>query len=297
MNPSLLPRLWLSEPDPDLLREATDAGFPKSSVDDLAVAYADLFLLNVYPYGSVFTDPSGELSGPYAAWMEQHYLAAGHAATGLEHVAAADHVGLCLDALAHLSRARTRDLDLVTSLQAWIPVLTLAVEREPGAHPFYRELARRTRTELLSEAGSPQSTADPAELGLLFEPSEEVHLSDVIRFLLAPARCGFFLSRARMGHLGRAAGARVPFGSRFDVARGLFERAGENGTVDDLMDSLEEERIEWSRVYDELARSAPSWMSHAVKWKARLERTGEALATMRGIVQSPPEWEYQERES
>src|SRR5712692_6060009 len=80
---SLLSRLWLSEPDAALLREAVAAGFPQASIEDLALAYADLFLLNVYPYGSVYLDSSGELNGAPAAWAEQQYAAAGYSSPDL----------------------------------------------------------------------------------------------------------------------------------------------------------------------------------------------------------------------
>jgi len=113
---------------------------------------------------------------------------------------------------------------------------------------------------------------------------------------LTPERCGFFLSRGRIGQLAREAGLRIPFGSRFDVARSLFEQAGEEAAVDGLIALLGRERDEWERSFEELSMSHPGWASLGRSWKARLEGTHEALATMRGIVQSPPEWEYREKE-
>ena len=74
---SLLSRLWLSEPDAALLRNAVDAGFPQASIEDLALAYADLFLLNVYPYGSVYLDSSGELNGAPTAELVRERLKGG----------------------------------------------------------------------------------------------------------------------------------------------------------------------------------------------------------------------------
>jgi TorA maturation chaperone TorD len=294
---SLLSKLWLSEPDGSLLRDAIDAGFPQASIEDLALAYADLFLLNVYPYGSVYLDSSGELNGAPAAWAERLYASAAYSPPDLQRAAGADHAGLCLGFLAHASEKGVADSEMRRMLGAWIPVCTLAVEREPGAHEFYRFLARATRERLLSEPAPQEPQEDfLAEPGLSPGADGEIRLTDVLRFLLTPARCGFFLSRGRIGQLARGAGLRIPFGSRFDVARSVFEQAGEEATVDALIALLGREREEWERSFEELSSRHPGWAPQGLSWKARLEGTREALAAMRGIVQSPPEWEYREKE-
>jgi TorA maturation chaperone TorD len=294
---SILSKLWLSEPDAELLRDAVDAGFPRASIDDLALAYADLFLLNVYPYGSVYLDSSGELSGAPAAWAERLYASTDYSPPDLLRAAGADHAGLCLGFLAHASEKGVDDSEMRRMLRAWIPVCTLAVEREPGAHEFYRFLARATRDQLLSEPPPQEAQEDfLAEPGLSPGAEGEIRLTDVLRFLLTPARCGFFLSRGRIGQLARSAGLRIPFGSRFDVARSVFEQSGEEATVGGLILLLGRERDEWERSFEELSTCHPGWAPQGLSWKARLEGTREALASMRGIVQSPPEWEYREKE-
>ncbi|MDQ5871546.1 MAG: molecular chaperone TorD family protein, partial [Acidobacteriota bacterium] len=219
---------------------ALHAGEP----DAMAAAYADLFLLNVYPYGTAFTDPSGELNGPAAGLAARRYEDEGFQPPELFEVGAPDHVGLCLGFLEHLARGGEKDLEFSSSILEWIPICCLAVEREPSAHPFYRAVAAVTRNLVMEDipeslthvfepaGGAPEST-DPEE-------EEEVGLSHVVRFLLAPARSGLFLSRAKLGQLARAAGMRLPFGSRFDVARMLFQTAGETGNVERVLDRLGE---------------------------------------------------------
>src|SRR5262245_7179682 len=74
---SLLSRLWLAEPNAQTLALAAEVGLP--CTDDpaaMSAAWTDLFLLNVYPYGSAFTDPAGELNGPSTAWAEERYASA-----------------------------------------------------------------------------------------------------------------------------------------------------------------------------------------------------------------------------
>ncbi|HTD51835.1 MAG TPA: molecular chaperone TorD family protein [Thermoanaerobaculia bacterium] len=294
---SLLSRLWLSEPDAELLRAAIEAGFPPTSIDDLALAYTDLFLLNVYPYGSVYLDSSGELNGAPAARAERLYALAAYSPPDLLRAAGADHAGLCIGFLAHAAEKGVDDSEMRRMLRAWIPVCTLAVEREPGAHEFYRFLARATREQLLSEPPPPETQEDfLGEFGLSPGADGEIRLSDVLRFLLTPARCGFFLSRGRIGQLARSAGLRIPFGSRFEVARSVFEQSGEEAIVSGLIDLLTRERDEWEQSLEELSKRHPTWAPQGRFWKARLEGTREALAAMRGIVESPPPWEYRDKE-
>ena len=128
------------------------------------------------------------------------------------------------------------------------------------------------------------------------EPDDELDLSRVVRFFLAPAACGLFLSRSRLGGLALEAGLRLPFGSRFDVARALFEAAGESGRVGPVLDALSAEVEAWDAAYAALARDHASWETRAGAWRRRLDATTERLAEMRRILGSPLALEY-ERES
>ena len=124
------------------------------------------------------------------------------------------------------------------------------------------------------------------------DPEEEVALSDVVRFLLAPARSGFFLSRAGLGRLARRAGLRLPFGSRFDVARALFEAAGEDGRIATVLDLLEAELAAWESAYRAWAGEHPRWDAFAARWLDRSGASRRRIAQMRTILENPPELEY-----
>lgn len=269
-----LSRLWLREPDASL-----------------SSAYADLFLLNVYPYGTAFTDPSGELNGP-AAWQtarlfEDH----GFRPPELSEVGAPDHVGLCLGFLDHLERSGEKAVEFSSDLLDWLPVCCLAVEREPSAHPFYRAMARNTRQRLLESASEllprVRDEADPPE-----EDEDGMGMSRVVRYLLAPARSGLFLSRAKLGQVARAAGMGLSFGSRFDVARQLFQTAGENGKVGTVLDLLEGDLSAWEASYRAWTGDHPQWGPFAVRWLDRTGETRRTLGEMREILENPPDLEY-----
>lgn len=291
---SLLSRLWLLEPDAATLGRAIDAGLPGGE-DPSAIspAWTDLFLLNVYPYGSAFTDPSGELNGPSAAWAEERFHAAAYDPPELATAGAPDHAGLCLGYLAHLEGTGSADPDFAAWMLDWLPVCAIAVERQPAPHPFYRALAEASRETLLARApeGLPsEKNALPAVASQAGE--DELTLSTVVRRLLAPAASGFFLSRSRLGAVAMAAGMRLPFGSRHDVARALFEAAGESGRVERVLEGLRLEAAAWEESYSTIARAHPAWSGCAEKWQARLAETRSLLSGMAGILDSPLEVEY-----
>src|SRR5262249_45407638 len=144
----------------------------------------------------------------------------------------------------------------------WIPVCALAVERQPGADAFFGSMAVATRKALLARAerAAPSSVAFDSERLPEFEGDEEIGLSRVVRRLLAPAESGFFLSRSRLGALALEAGLRLPFGSRHDVARALFEAAGESGRVGTVLGAIGEEADSWDAAYHAIGHAG---------WRAR----------------------------
>ena len=291
----LLSRLWLREPDSLALAAARELPSLAPHAEDpgvMAPAYTDLFLLNVYPYGTAFTDPSGELNGRAAWQAARSYEGRSFRPPELFEVGAPDHVGLCLGFLEHLARTGHEDRGFSSWLLEWVPICCLAVEREPSAHAFYRAVAVATRRhvleivpEPLARASAPVESAPPGP----DTEEEEVGLSHIVRFLLAPARSGLFLSRAKLGGLARAAGMPLPFGSRFDVARMLFRAAGEGERVGAILELLEEELAHWEAAYRAWTEAHSQWAPLAARWLQRTAETGRLIARMRTILENPPE--------
>jgi hypothetical protein len=289
----LLSDLWLAEPGAGglargraLLRAPVDFDLPA-----LAQAYADALVLNVYPYGSVFIDPAAELNGSGAEAATQRYARHDYQPAALGGVGAPDHLGLGLGLLGHLA-ALERERAFAEAcgwLLGWAPAVCLAVQREPSAHAFYRSLAAYTAETLLLNAAHLQALSPPApgtEDGHIAlaraGADEEVRLRDVVRFLLAPARCGAFLSRGRLGHLGRDLGLALPFGSRESVAESLFSLAGLAGNVGGLIAALRSEIEAWAGAYGQWAAAYPAWAPVAQTW---LARTNRALAQLDQMAQ------------
>lgn len=284
--PPLLSQLWLHEPDAETVaRAVNELGLPPADPAELASAYADVFLLNVPPYGTVFTDPEGEMNGAEAQHVRVLFEARGYCPPELTSVGAPDHVGLCLGFLNAIG-LESGELSL-----DWIAVCCFAVEREPSAHGFYRTLANRTRAMLLGHPETikpkPQSPIFNLPLPIAHSPGQEVSLRDLIRFFLAPARCGLFLSRSRLGRMANALELRLPFGSRFDVAERLFAAAGETGQVARLMDTLAAEIGEWRLAYRQWGEKHPAWRSSLEVWLGRTEQARRVLARMREVASDP----------
>ena len=121
-------------------------------------------------------------------------------------------------------------------------------------------------------------------LELSTSPDEEVRLRDVVRFFLAPARCGIFLSRGQLGRMAMGLGMRLPFGSRFEVAETLFQVAGEAGQIEPLIAALEAEFSLWRDEYTRWAENYPNWQAPAEMWLARSSKATGQLSEMRQAV-------------
>lgn len=284
---SLLSRLWLREPDASALAECRQFVSLAPHITDpaeLASAYTDLFLLNVYPYGTVFTDPSGELNASGAWSAAERFEARGFRPRELSEAGAPDHMGLLLGFLDHLSGDSRKEPELFADFAQWGPLCCFAVEREASAHPFYRALASATRGHLMDLAAPLRDSSEELPIAPGFE--EEIALSDIVRFLLAPARSGLFLSRAKLGRLAKALGMRLSFASRFEVAQLLFGTAGETGRVEELLEAISVEASKWEAAYREWARQAPSWAPCASRWLERIAATRLLLQEMRQTLKA-----------
>ena len=314
----LLSRLWLHEPNgDDIARAADELGLPSADPIDLASAYADLFLLNVPPYGTVFADSSGEMNGLAAQQAAALYEAHTYRPAELSEVGAADHLGLCLGFLAHLGKQRLDSelRDFANSFLEWAPVCCLAIEREPAAHSFYRALAVCTREALLKEfvrltnyqlptTNLPTTSLPITNLPILpesdtvstqrVEPDstgtlrskDEIGLRDIVRFFLTPAQCGVFLSRSRLGQLAREMGLRLAIGSRFEVAEGLFGAAGEAERIDRLLVALQAEIETWAAEYRRWTEGYAHWQPSAQLWLERIMQSLRMLAEMQQIAEA-----------
>ena len=286
MKFDLLSSLWLHEPDAETIARAmNELGLPQADHVELASAYTDLFLLNVYPYGTVYTDIDSEMNAPASQQIADLFEAHNYRPPELNEVGAADHVGLCLGFLSEGQDGilPVEQNTILPYVLDWIPICCLAVEREPSAHPFYRALATCTRDHLLTRFPITNYQLPIFDLQSLIS-DDEVRLRDIVRFFLAPARCGMFLSRSRLGQIGKSLGTRLPFGSRFEVAESLFASAGETEILDQLIAMLKDEVEAWADEYQSWAEKYPTWKPFSEVWLSRTANANRTLEEMRQMM-------------
>lgn len=279
----LLARLYLAEVDeetrqrlaasPDLAKLAPSP----QALSGLRREYTHLFLVNVYPYESVFLDPSGLLNTDQTVGVAEAYARAGFDSPHLLRVGAVDHLGLELEFLAHLlETAGPARPFLEEHLLHWAPGFCLAVERAARS-PTYRRLARATREALLGHYGK-LGGGQIRRLPRHETPSlDQADLRGAVGFLIAPAHSGLFLSREDLRRLGQRLEVPLGIGERSRMLEQLLRAAGEFGLLRPLFEALIEEAGSWAEGYRRWSRDHPAWEPFAQAWLARLEATRVGL--------------------
>lgn len=296
----LLGRLFLAEPDAALvgrLREWPAFGEALAGQTDeeaaarLRAEYARLFLLNVYPYESVFLDESVMLGAAPSVAVEAAYAAAGFEVSGVPRPGAADHVGAELWFVATLidgAPAAVQRRFLETHLAAFVAPFAWAVGRD-ARHPFYRVLAEVTvgvvlgdlarlgaaSLPLAAEAGPADTAAPPrAALG-------DADLEGVGRYLATPLLAGLFLSRETLHRLAGRLALPLALLERHRMIELLFEGAARFGQLPALLELLEAEARAAGAYYAARAAEHPGAAAALDGWTARAAATADALLAMR----------------
>lgn len=251
----------------------------------LKAQHSWLFDLNVYPYASVYLDPSGMLNAPWTAFVSGVYRALGLeiAASG---VAAPDHLGVQLEALAvlleredgaasELDAARARHAQqtlLCEHLLPWVPCFAWAVERTSGG--LYTRLARWTLELLVEHA---EALLAPAPAPAFAFPADEGEAEGVLR-LLVPARSGLFLCREDLRRLGRTLELGARFAERGRMLEQLFAAAVQADVVHKLLAALQRKGEQQSEGYRALQRAHPALAPLWEAWLLGLDGTLAWLA-------------------
>jgi TorA maturation chaperone TorD len=254
----------------------------------LKAQHSWLFDLNVYPYASVYLDPSGMMNAPWTAFVSGVYRALGLEVTA-SSVAAPDHLGVQLEALAalleredgaasELDAARARHAQqalLCEHLLPWAPCFVWAVERTSGG--LYARLARWT-LELLAEHAEALLETVPVQAFAFPEGGEEV---EGLSRLLVPARSGLFLCREDLRRLGRGLELALRFAERKRMLEQLIAAAVQAEVLHKLLAALRREGERQREGYLALQRAhpplAPLWGAWLLKLEGTLTwLTGEA---------------------
>lgn len=271
-----------------------DAAVGGRSLDELGAAHQRVFGLEVFPWASVFLDPSGrpggETTAAFAAAMAQDL---GWAPDPT--VAEADHLAVILDGLAFAcsaeaeaaadglaevaARVGARRGDFARrALAGWLPALCEAVRAEQD--PLFIEVMEMVRALILSEA-EPSGEAEPLAapcgpglLALLEEP--KTGLAVIADHLCAPMDSGLFLSRRAIGALARGIDVPRGFGNRRDQMEAVLRGAAEHDSWVSLLDRLRD-------LVHAARESSRAWPAAWVQ--PRLRQLEETEAGLRRLVE------------
>ena len=304
----LAAELFAREPDAELLALAsTVPALAAHATPRAAARYTHVFVLNAYPFASVYLDADGGIEGEHAGFTRGVLEALG---LRVEPGTAADHIAVQLDALAALvereadandaadaadagdpagraaARARHAQRALLGEhLLPWAPLFLDAVARVDEG--LFRAMAGSTRDTLVAHAAAllGGASARPPSPGPADGPHESVPLSTVDR-LSVPARGGLFLCRADLARLGGALGLPLRFGGRRFMLEGLAQAAVQQGASEALTGALADVVRERRRRLEGWAHDLPDL---APLWQPRLERLDATLAALDAPTGAGPE--------
>ena len=280
-------------PQLQAIPELAEAAQPHDP-DLAAAAHYQLTAVDVFPYESIFLDPSGLLGGPLSDEAANLYNSAGY-----EVLSDYDHLGHELGFLAHLcgmeAASRTRGSEEATALWAsrqqsflaghllrWLPPLVVAVQQ--AGSPFYTLLAGLT-LELCVD-----HVQEDGRATLIFLPQSpqitgvDSSLKDITHMLATPPYSGLFLSHRAISALARHHELPRGFGDRVQILTNLLRTAGQydaaTAVFQDLAGIFNEAAIMYQEQHDGLPRLRP-WLQ---PWQERVIQTADALEALTAVL-------------
>ncbi len=286
--------LFAREPDEELLALASSVpALARHATPGAAARYTHVFVLNAYPFASVYLGADGGIDGAHAGFTRGVLEALGLRVVTAD---AADHIAVQLDAVAALlereagavdpadrAAARARHAQRVLlgeHLLPWVPLFLDAVERVDDG--LFRAAARWTRDTLVAHAaalldGDPWRPEPGPDVDGAPDPSEEPASLSAVARLSVPARGGLLLCRADLARIGGALGVPLRFGGRRFMLEGLAQAAVQQGASDALTAALVAVVRERRRQLATWAGDLPELAALWEPWLARLDDTLAAL--------------------
>jgi TorA maturation chaperone TorD len=267
--------------------------------DEAAADHQHLFGFNVFPYESVFLDPSGQLGGDISTSVIRVFRQIGFD-VGSDS-GNTDHIGHELALLAFLDKAETKahednlpsEVEVMQEHQRsffdrhilrWMPPLVLAVGDQ--SHPFYSALAAVTLETLVAHrkilGGTPRGNFSLPKPPVLLE-DEKTGLKEIVAYLLTPAFSGIYLGRDDIGGLARDHSIPRGFGERRQMLTSLLRSAANYGDMGQVLSSLQVLVTTWEIAYQEMATS-PQPIITAATWKKRASATTGMITHIRSSL-------------
>ena len=292
-----LARAFLRPPDSEILELASELlDLPDSTTD--AQQHTWLFEFNVYPYASVYLDPTGMLNAPWSGFVAGVYGALDLDVSLEAGLAAPDHISAQLEALATLlEREESASTSVVAAarhvqrtlllehLLPWLPTFHSAVQRlDEGLYAKLSALALEITIEHLETF-----IDDHKIIRFIFpEPDNEAaegkRARDELTKFFLPARSGMFLSREDVMRLGRSLDLPVRFAERSFMLEQLALAAADAEMLDtfflELKGEAERQLASLVDLQENHTTLAPLWEEQATK----LRQSAENLDKLRAEV-------------
>ena len=303
---TLLGRLFLHPLTADLLPYLQSiptlaAALPDPFDPDRAAAtHHTLFAFNLFPYASIFLDPSRLLGGPIANEHENLYRRSGFVP---DPAVEPDHLGQCFTFLAHLSQLEGHHLEsgqsadipqttqrnfLQNHLLPWLLPCAIAIHHQNN--PFYGRLAqlslalvadhygelkRQSGVRLVQSARLNHSSVDAPLL-----EDGRTGLREVARFLVTPVLSGVYFGRSDITGLARRLNLPHGFGRRDQMLHTLLQSAVQYDAAPQLIAALQELITNWQQAYQQIAHDYPETAAFLPPWQTRLHQTQHLLTQM-----------------
>jgi TorA maturation chaperone TorD len=267
--------------------------------DQAAAEHYQLTAVSVFPYESIFRDPSGLLGGPVSDQIVDIY-----GQNGYEVLSDTDHIGHELLFMAHLCAAEAAALVeggendaalwqsrqqtfLSTHLLAWLAPLVVAIEQ--SGSDFYGRLANLTIDLAADHLGTVPSA--PSSIALPSAPeitAEDSGLKDIARGLTTPPYSGLFLSRDAISALARRHEIPRGFGDRAQMLTNLLRTAGQYDLASDVFLDLAAVCVEWREQYEEQQARYPEIAPWIRPWHEHVSQTAESLQGLTAVLEDAP---------
>ncbi len=297
-----LAEAYLRPPDEAFLELAEEVLEPCLATE-LAGKFSWLFDFNVYPYASIYLDPSGMVNDPWSGFVAGVYRALGLELKSSAGLAAGDHLSAELEAVAVLLEREAGAENGVDALRArhgqqvllfeqllpWLPLFSHALRRADPAG-FYGHIAEFTLEVALEHAD--EIVEDKAPAFSFTDAEDEMPVLSVSKkgagaaraelgALITPARSGMFLSRQDIVGLARSLELPVRFAERAFMLESLVEAAADYGRLSALFSAFRRAAEEQRRVAETLQTEHPSLAPIWSDWRNKLEATVKELEALR----------------
>ena len=268
--------------------------------DEAAANHYQVFVHDVFPYESIFRDPSGLLGGSFTDHVKVTYESAGILFGG-----DTDHIGHELAFLAALCKAEASALEteaqeaaaqykrlqgdfLREHLLTWLPALVTALSTIDD--PFYEAVGQLTHNIVYDHllAVGKLEPAQTAAIGDLLDvpdilKNEQTNLKQIAGFLVTPPYSGLYLSRGTVSSLARRRQIPRGFGSRQQMLSNLLHTAAQYDLIPDLLQDLAAHAGHWTQQYQKQIALFPEMSLWIQPWLQRAGQTAGTLSAMRTL--------------